>query len=781
MFSGRCWWWLALVLVGVAVAGRPGRVYAQASTGELRLHVVDPNGVAMTAEVTVTSQAQQVHKTLDSDATGGLSIPRLPYGTYRVTVSHAGFASISQVVAIQSALPLELHITMKPAAVVSSVVVKSGATLLNATASGSSNEIGKQRIEERTSSLPGRGVIDLIDSEPGWLYEGNAVLHPRGSEYQTQFVLNGIPLTENRSPGSGSEVNANDVQSMTIYTAGIPAEYGRKLGGVIEVNTQQDLRHGLHGQAVLSGGSFATVDAYLQAQYGWGRNEVSASGDGAYTQWYENPPVTQNFTNAATTGSFSTGFQRDFSPKDRLTLDGTHEFARFLVPNEQVQQANGQRQHRATLETLGSANWQHIFSPHLLGNFSGMGRDDSALLTSNPNSTPIIASQNRGFREAYVKGSLTLDRGHSEWKAGFEGDFKNLNEQFAYTITDATQFDPGTPAEFNAADKGRDREQALFVEDTAHWGNWNLAAGLRWDNYELLVHQSAFSPRIAISRAFPRANLVAHASYDRVFQTPAIENLLVSSSAAVTSLDPSVLRLPVEGSLGNFYEVGAAKVFWTRVRFDGNVFLRRMSNFADDNPLLDTSITFPIALRTASIYGAEGKVEIPEWGPLSGFASYSYMVGSATFPVTGGLFLGDMATAALSQKSGRFWVSQDQRNTVRTRWRYRLWHGGWTAVGTDYGSGLPEEFSGTEQQAIALYGAALVSRVDFNRGRVRPSFALTASVGADFKLRRERSLHLQADAENLNNRLNLIDFQGLFSGNAVAPPRSYNLRVSLDF
>ena len=43
---------------------------------------------------------------------------------------------------------------------------------------------------------------------------------------------------------------------MSIYTAGIPAEYGRKMGGVIEVNTLQDSQAGFHGQAVLSGGSF---------------------------------------------------------------------------------------------------------------------------------------------------------------------------------------------------------------------------------------------------------------------------------------------------------------------------------------------------------------------------------------------------------------------------------------------------------------------------------------------------------------------------------------------
>ncbi len=65
-----------------------------------------------------------------------------------------------------------------------------------------------------------------MNSQPGWLYEGNAVLHPRGSENQTQFVIDGIPLTDNRSPSFGPEIEANDLESMSIYTAGFPQNTG---------------------------------------------------------------------------------------------------------------------------------------------------------------------------------------------------------------------------------------------------------------------------------------------------------------------------------------------------------------------------------------------------------------------------------------------------------------------------------------------------------------------------------------------------------------------------
>jgi len=43
------------------------------------------------------------------------------------------------------------------------------------------------------------------------------------------------------------------------------------------------------------------------------------------------------------------------------------------------------------------------------------------------------------------------------------------------------------------------------------------------------------------------------------------------------------------------------------------------------------------------------------------------------------------------------------------------------------------------------------------------------------------NVRLQADAENLNNRLNVIDFAGLFSGNSIAPPRSFALRFETSF
>jgi hypothetical protein len=266
-----------------------------------------------------------------------------------------------------------------------------------------------------------------------------------------------------------------------------------------------------------------------------------------------------------------------------------------------------------------------------------------------------------------------------------------------------------------------------------------------------------------------------------VFQTPAFENILLSSSADVLALNPNVLRLPVEPSRGNYYEAGMTKGFAGRVKLDVNYFRRSADTFADDDQLLNTGVSFPIAFRKSSIYGAEGKIEVPHLGNLSGFVSYSYMVGSTYLPVTGGLFLGDEAANALSKTVGRLWDTQDQRSTARTRFRYAFTSRLWAAIGAEYGSGLPVAFDGTKALAIAQYGPQIVDRVNFERNRVKPSFSLDASMGTEVWKHDALQIRVQADAANLTNRLNVIDFAGLFSGNAVAPPRSFAVRVETSF
>jgi len=74
-----------------------------------------------------------------------------------------------------------------------------------------------------------------------------------------------------------------------------------------------------------------------------------------------------------------------------------------------------------------------------------------------------------------------------------------------------------------------------------------------------------------------------------------------------------------------------------------------------------------------------------------------------------------------------------------------------------------------------------VSRINFERGRIRPSLAVNASLGADIYRGEKMNMRFQLDGINLNNRLNVIDFGGLFSGNAIGPGRSVAARLNTSF
>ena len=756
------------------------RGFGQSNRGELRLRVTDPAGLGVKTTVRITSAANDYRNTLSTSDQGSLTVQRLPYGIYRIEITQAGFAVTSQSFEIHSSIPAEFTIRLALATVQQTVSVTAPDTLIDPDQAGAVNQIGAEDIATRVGSVPGRSLQDLVNSQPGWLYEGNAVLHPRGSEYQTQFVVDGIPLTDNRSPSFGPAIDADDVQSLSIYTAGIPAEYGRKMGGVVEVNTLQDLQPGLHGQVVLSGGSFDSAAASAEGEYTWGKNALGAGASGGMTDHYLNPVVPQNFTNTGTVGDFSVNFERELTPKDRLRFIVRHELSRYDTPNEQLQQASGQLQTADNIETMGIASYQHTFSSNAAANLRTMVRDNSIGFNSNDDSTPIEVFQNNFFREAYFNGSASISHGRHEWKFGFESDNMFLNENFRYHITDPTRYDPDTPIDFSFSGDRPDLEQSFFVQDQIHLKNWTINAGLRWDHYQLLLNRHAVDPRFAISRYFPSADLMVHFSYDRVFQTPSFENVLLSNSTSVLSIDPnSFLRLPVEPSEGNYYEAGLTKVFYGKTRLDVNYFRRLVANYADDDQIENTAISFPIAFAKSVIYGAEAKVELPNWRKFSGFLSYSYQVGNFWYPVTGGLFLGDDAQDIPT--SGHFPDSQDQRHTIRGRLRYQVHPRFWVASGIQYDTGLPFEFDGDPDTALQQYGQAVFDRLNFDRGRILPAFQVNASAGADIYKSDRLKMHFQMDGQNLTNVLNVIDFGGLFSGNAIGPSRSFGLRLSTTF
>ena len=760
---------------------------AQKNMGELRVSVKDATGAPLTAIVRIENQAAKIRQEIHLPADGRFAFRNLPFGHYAVTASREGFTSASEIVELHSEVPLQRTITLAIQAVSSSIEVNTSDTLVDAERASGTYYVGSQEIRERSIDAPGRGLVDLTVQQPGWTFEANGILHPRESEYETQYVINGFPVQENRSPAFAPNVESEDVQSMKIYTSGFPAEFGEKMGGVIELTTDQNVSPGFHGTAVLQGGSFNTFGGYLSGQYSTGKTTVSASGNGFLTDRYLDPAVIPNYTNHGSSGAFDLSFERDLTEADRIRFAASQRVVHFLVPDELLQYAAGTREDRDSIETAGQFSWQHVISPAAVASVRAMFREESADLWSNSLTTPIAPRQNRQYNESYGNATLAGHHGRHDWKAGVEVRYGSIHEDFgyhlvAYRIGNVRLFDRDTPADFSFMGHALDREQSGYIQDQIHFGQLTATVGLRFDHYSLLVNEHGFSPRVALAYNIAPIGLVLHASYDRSFATPPFENILVSASPQAAALNDASIYLPLRPSRGNYYEFGLAKGFGGHIRLDASYFLRDIHNFQDDDLLENTGVSFPIEFNRARIRGLEAKLTVPRWGRFSGFLSYANTRGIAEFPIAGGLFLEDGAQAELTDNS-RFPVSQDQRNTARANLRYQIAPRVWTSWKASYNSGLPTEIdeSNTYAFLVSQYGQEVVSKVNFDRGRVNPWFSLDASLGIDVWKHEKRSATVQVDALNLTDRLNVINFAGFLSGTAIAPPRSYGARLRYDF
>src|SRR4051794_35386606 len=105
-------------------------LFAQTEAGELRLTIADPTGLPVPATVDLASEANQFRRTYNASTEGKVSAKRLPFGIYRLQVSRPGFAPLSELVNVRSAVPVERRVTLGLASVETAMVVSDAQTLL---------------------------------------------------------------------------------------------------------------------------------------------------------------------------------------------------------------------------------------------------------------------------------------------------------------------------------------------------------------------------------------------------------------------------------------------------------------------------------------------------------------------------------------------------------------------------------------------------------------------------------------------------------------------------
>src|SRR5450755_1374267 len=98
-------------------------LFGQSNSGELRLKVSDPAGLAVKTTVAIISEANHYRTALATNDQGRLVVRRLPYGIYQLEIRQPGFADTSGSIEVRSSIPIEHTIQLKLSAVSESVTV----------------------------------------------------------------------------------------------------------------------------------------------------------------------------------------------------------------------------------------------------------------------------------------------------------------------------------------------------------------------------------------------------------------------------------------------------------------------------------------------------------------------------------------------------------------------------------------------------------------------------------------------------------------------------------
>ena len=774
------------------------------STASLHGRVTDSSGAIVPgAALVLENQTAGFRLEKTSAEDGSFVFTNLPLAAYRLRAEHPGFDSLTQEAPLRSIVPVELIVVLTIAGTRTSITVGAEAPLIDTESSATYAQINQAEIDRIPTGAGARGLEAALARFPGFAKNANGAIHPRGAHNQMTFVVDGMPISDQLNGAFANTLDPSVAQTVELFTGNISAEYFGKVGAVANITTRTGLGAGRRfiGNTTFEAAQFDLLSQTTQVAGERGKWGYSASTTTMKSNRFLDQVSLDNLHND---GNSQRGFARvDYqaSPKDTLRLTMMTGRSSFELANLRSQQAMRQDQRQRLGDVSMTLGWVRSLSPHATLDANASYRTALAQLRPSAGDLPITASQarhlttiNLGLHANYLTSRHNLRVG---------GDLQRypVSENFSFGITSPDFNDPLAPnynpnlhahdltrggSMFQFSAKTTGQLGGAFLQDNIRFGRLTMALGLRYDQYRFLVNASQWQPRIGVAYAIKETGTVFRASYNRTFQTPPNENLLLSASTAAARLAPPAVQqklgsapAQIRPERQNVFEAGLQQALGRHLTFNGAFYHKNAVDQQDNNNFLNTGVIFPITLKSIRVNGAEARLTLL---PIHGFSaniSATHSRSISTPPFTGGLFLGNEAVDALSQ--GPFVIDHDQFLSLHVSAQYNDARGWWIAPTVRYDSGLVANPSDPAQVAADPDYADLLPYVRLGGVTARVAPRTITDLVFGYTPPEKHRWEVSANIANVFDTTALFNFQSIFVGTRVVAPRTVGVRLRLFF
>jgi carboxypeptidase family protein len=240
-----------LLVLLVLFTGMPVACFGQVTAATISGTVRDETGAVLPgAELEITNVETGIKRNTMSQANGYFTLPGLPPGRYEARVSLQGFTTaVQNDISLSVAQQAAINFVLKVAATAISVEVVGSAVQVDTQTAALSAVVSERAITELP--LNGRNFLQLATLQTGVSTFGGNNLVVNGMGTRSNSVLvdgSNLRVGFGTSPSSatGTTLGVETTSEFRIVTNSYSADYGRAMGGVINIVTKSgtNLFHG---------------------------------------------------------------------------------------------------------------------------------------------------------------------------------------------------------------------------------------------------------------------------------------------------------------------------------------------------------------------------------------------------------------------------------------------------------------------------------------------------------------------------------------------------------